>query len=212
MVSTAMTLLMACAALCTSCTGERVIAHVDQPHRVEIIRDTRIVSGGWHVALPLPAQHTSCFVRVYLDEICEIAIPCESPASALRAYPSQSLVVFRVGDPWHAIRFVGSRAFYDCRPSLGNGSAPDLQHLDSLADAADRILSCEQSTGLFEETKNITSPSPGWGFSSRPHAIWGRCPSGSGSASPGGTTPRTNPMPHRANTAKVCEVSPARAT
>jgi hypothetical protein len=145
--STTMALLLACPALCSSCTGERVLAHVDQPHRVEIIRDKRVVSGG-----PWPTQHTSCFVRVYLDQICEFAIPCESPAHDLQAYPSQSLVIFRVGAPWHAIRFVGSRAFYDCRPSLGNGNAPDLQHLDSLADAADRILSCEESTDLFEAT------------------------------------------------------------
>ena len=150
--STAMTLLLALPALCLSCTGERIVAHVDRPHRVEIIRDTRILYGGWHAPLPVPTQHTSCFVRVYLDQICEFAIPCESPARALKAYPSQSLVVFRVGDPWHAIRFVGSRAFYDCRPSFGNGSAPDFQHLDSLADAADRILSCERSTDLFEVT------------------------------------------------------------
>jgi hypothetical protein len=148
--ASASALLLFCSALGPACTGERVVEHVDQPHRVEIIRDTRIVSGGWHV--PLPARRTTCFVRVYLDQKCELALPCDSPAHDLRAFPERSLVAFRLGDPWHAIRFVGSRAFYDCRPALGNGPEPDLRRLGSLADAADRIRSCVRDSDRFEVT------------------------------------------------------------
>ena len=145
-------LLFAGSTLVLACTGERVVEHVGQPHRVEIIRDTRFVGPGWHAPLPLFVRETTCFVRIYLDEKCEFEIPCDSPAHALRSFPERSLVAFRIGDPWHAIRFVGSRAFYDCQPALGNGPDPDFRGLGSLADAVDRILSCERSSESFERS------------------------------------------------------------
>lgn len=151
-LAAATTPLLAFAAYYLYGMGERVVASVDQPHRVEIVRYTEWPSGGILYPLRLlEPRETSCFVRVYLDSICGFAISCESDRHEVRAYPEKSLVAVRVADSWHAVRFAGNGAFYDCRPPLGNGRAPDFQHLDSLADAVERILSCARRPDRSKE-------------------------------------------------------------